>query len=105
MRALLADGVRLDLVSRRKAAGRREVGTYFSNHESAGDRCRVPGWLDGREVLWVLPREQASAPRYFVELTWTNGRVATIRDFRHGRYIAKETKIELVQAARDTLPI
>ena len=46
VRALLADGVKLDPVSRRKAAGRREVGTYFSNCESAGDWWLTPGWLD-----------------------------------------------------------
>jgi len=33
---MLADDVRLDLVSQRKAAGRREVGNYFTNYDRAG---------------------------------------------------------------------
>ena len=38
VRGLLAEDVRLDLVAHRKAAGRREVGTYFTNYE------RIGGW-------------------------------------------------------------
>src|SRR5689334_22229072 len=53
VRALLADDVRLDLVSRRKSGGRRDVARYFGNY------ARTPGWrvaparFDGREVLAV----------------------------------------------------
>ena len=34
---MLADDVRLDLVSRRKASGRREVGVYLNNYDRAVD--------------------------------------------------------------------
>ena len=37
VRAMLADDVRLDLVSRRKAAGRREVSLYFGNYGRVSD--------------------------------------------------------------------
>ena len=95
VRALLADDVRLDLVSRRKAAGRREVGVYFGNYERAPDWHLAPAWLDGREVLAVLPAAQAGRPSYFIELSWRAGRIAAIRDFRYVRYIAQEAGIEL----------
>jgi RNA polymerase sigma-70 factor (ECF subfamily) len=97
VRALLADDVRLDLVSRHKAAGRRAVGIYFSNYERLGDWRLLPAWLEGREILAVVgPGETAAAaPRYFVELQWEGEQVKLIRDFRHVRYIAREAAIEL----------
>ena len=95
VRNLLADDVRLDLVSRRKAAGRREVGLYFSNYDRAADWQVVPARFQGREVLAVLADRQAAAPRYFIELAWHDGRVASIRDFRYVAYIAQEGSFEL----------
>ena len=92
VRALLADDVRLDLVSRRRLAGREQVGVYFGNYERAGDWRLVPGWLDRREVLAVSTAAQAT--RYFIELSWSDGRVATIRDLRYVRYIADEAVFE-----------
>jgi RNA polymerase sigma-70 factor (ECF subfamily) len=95
VRALLADDVRLDLVSRRKAAGRREVGTYLGNYQrTPGWRVR-PAWFDGREVLAVLTEAEAERPAYFVELAWTEGHVVTIRDFRYVPYIAQEGAFEM----------
>ena len=95
VRSMLADDVRLDLVSQRKAAGRREVGTYFSNYDRAADWHLTPAWLDGREVLAVLPDESSKAPRYFIELGWQAGRVIAIRDFRYVPYIAQDTVFDL----------
>ena len=95
VRSLLADDVRLDLVSRRKAAGRREVGMYFSNYSRAADWHMVPARFQGREVLAVLADPQAPAPRYFIELAWHDGQVASIRDFRYVAYIAQEGSFEL----------
>ncbi len=98
IRSLLADDVRLDLVSQRKAAGRREVGTYFSNYDRAGDWRLVPGWFDGREVLAVTGAA-GSAPRYFIELAWRDGHVAAIRDFRYVPYIAQEGAFDLEETS------
>ena len=89
VRGLLAEDVRLDLVAQRKAAGRREVGTYFANYERIGGWQLQPGWFEGREVLAV--RAAAGAPpRYFVELGWRDGQVISIRDFRYVPYIAQD---------------
>ena len=90
VRALLADDVRLDLVSRRKAAGRRDVGVYFTNYQGARDWRLAPGWLDGREVLGVMRDPQSTRPDYFIELSWRDERVVAIRDFRYVPYIARE---------------
>jgi RNA polymerase sigma factor (sigma-70 family) len=94
VRAMLADDVRLDLVSRRKSAGRRDVGTYFANYERASDSHLAPAWLNGREVLAVWPEPCATLPRYFVELSWREGRVVGIRDFRYVPYIAQDAVFE-----------
>ena len=96
VRGMLADDVKLDLVSRRKAAGRREVGVYFSNYDSARDWHLVPAWLDGREVLAVRLDSHGASPRYFVELSWSGGQIDAIRDFRYVPYIAQEDPIECV---------
>ena len=98
VRAMLVDDVKLDLVSRWKAAGRREVSTYFTNYDSVTDWHLVPGWLDSREVLAVLREPRAARPAYFIELRLVDDdRVAVIRDFRHVPYIAYEAEIEFLR--------
>ena len=97
VRAMLVDDVKLDLVSRWKATGRRQVSTYFTNYDSVTDWHLVPGWLDSREVLAVLREPRAARPAYFIELRLVDdGRVAAIRDFRYVPYIAYEAEIEFV---------
>jgi RNA polymerase sigma-70 factor, ECF subfamily len=98
VRAMLVDDVKLELVSRWKAAGRREVSTYFTNYDSVTDWHLVPGWLDSREVLVVLREPRAARPAYFIELKLVDDdRVAVIRDFRHVPYIAYEAEIEFLR--------
>jgi len=87
--------VKLDLVSRWKATGRRQVSTYFTNYDSVTDWHLVPGWLDSREILAVLREPRVPRPTYFIELRLVDdGRVAAIRDFRYVPYIAYEAEIE-----------
>jgi hypothetical protein len=90
VRAMLADDVRLDLVSRRKAAGRREVGVYFNNYSRAADWHLRPAWLDNQEVLAVFRRPDDDQAGYFIELGWLDGSVTSIRDFRYVPYISQE---------------
>jgi RNA polymerase sigma factor (sigma-70 family) len=95
VRAMLVDDVKLDLVSRWKTAGRRQVSTYFTNYDSVSDWHLVPGWLDSREVLAVLREPSAARPAYFIELSLADDdRVTAIRDFRHVPYIADEAQFE-----------
>jgi RNA polymerase sigma-70 factor, ECF subfamily len=96
VRAMLADDVKLDLVTRWKVAGRRQVGTvYVTNYGASSDWHLVPGWLDGREVLAVFRDRRDARPAYFIKLTVVEGRVAAIQDFRYVPYIGHEAAIEL----------
>jgi RNA polymerase sigma factor (sigma-70 family) len=95
VRALLADDVKLDLVSRARRAGRREVSEYFTRYGEARDWHLVPAWLDGREVLAVFHDARDERPAYFVELTFSDGRIVFIRDFRYVPYIAREAAFAL----------
>jgi Sigma-70, region 4 len=104
VRALLADDVGLDLVSQRKSAGRRDVGLYFSNYEHAAAVQLAPAWLDGSEVLAVLPETAANQPSYFIELGWREGRGDLIRDFRYVPYIAQDATFELPTSSHPRSP-
>ncbi|SEA20048.1 RNA polymerase sigma factor [Variovorax sp. YR216] len=97
VRAMLADDVRLDLVSRRKAAGRREVSLYFGNYGRVSDWHLVPAHLDGHEVLAVMREPAAARPGYFVELQWRDGLLIAIRDYRYVPYIAREAALVLAR--------
>ena len=77
VRALLADDIRLDLVSQRKASGRREVGAYLGNYNRASDWLLVPAALGGREVLAVLRGAKAATQHYFIVLDWHGAQVTT----------------------------
>ncbi len=94
-RALLADDVRLDVVSRAQRRGRREVGQYVDNYSRHDDWHLCAATLDGREVVAVMRHPDATAPAYFVELTFVDGRVVSIRDFRYVPYIASDARLVL----------
>lgn len=87
VRALLTEDVRLDVVSRARAAGRRDVGRYFTNYERLAPWRLVPAWLDGEEVIAVHPDPAAPEPRYVVRLTLRDGRVSAIQDFHFVPYL------------------
>ena len=94
VRALLAEDVRLDLVSRVQRAGRRDVGEYFTNYSKFDDWHLTPAWLDDREVI-AVSRGPGQPPRYFIELVWRAGAITEIHDFRYVPYIAREAAITI----------
>lgn len=88
IRAMIADDVRLELVSKTRLNGKAEVSRYFGNYSNISDWHLVPGVLEGRPAILVFdPDNRAAGPKYFMLLGWTAGKVATIRDFRHARYV------------------
>jgi RNA polymerase sigma-70 factor (ECF subfamily) len=91
VRALVADDCRLDLVSRSQRRG-KEVGLYFGNYVKANVTLR-PVRLEGELACAVYP-EGASAPAYVILLSFENGRVATIRDYRYVPYIVTEAELD-----------
>jgi len=94
VRALLAEDVRLSLVSRLQRVGGRNVGNYFSNYDRMHDWHLVPAWLDGREVIAVFRQPEDVQSSYFIELTIAQGLVTTIRDFRYVPYIALDADVQ-----------
>ena len=88
IRAMIADDIRLDLVSRTRMRGKAEVSRYFGNYAKVSDWHLVPGLVEGRPAILVFdPGARDAGPKYFILLNWSAGQVAAIRDFRHAAYI------------------
>jgi RNA polymerase sigma factor (sigma-70 family) len=94
VRAMLAEDVQLDLVSRAQRAG-RAVGSYMSNYDRVSDWRLAPAWLEGREVIAVFRAPGDAQPGYFIELTVKNGKVRFIRDFRYVPYVMQDAMVVL----------
>ena len=92
VRALLAEDVRLDLVSRAQRSGRGEVSSYFSNYSKFSDWHLAQGSVDGQEVVLVYRGPNRARPDYFVELGFDGAaeQIVRIRDFRYVRYILED---------------
>jgi RNA polymerase sigma-70 factor, ECF subfamily len=88
IRAMIADDIRLDLVSKTRMRGKAEVSRYFGNYSGVGDWHLVPGLVEGRPAILVFdPNAADGPPKYFMLLGWDGDKVATIRDFRYASYI------------------
>ena len=85
LRDMLAEDVQVELVTKTRLKGRAEVGgRYFGNYSRADDWHLAPGFIDRRPAIIARdPHDPARRPAYFILLRWTDGQVATIRDFRH----------------------
>ena len=94
IRAILAQDVRLDVVSRVQRTGSREVGGYFTNYDKLAAFRVAPGWLDGNAVLLVFDVDEAM-PSTFIDVRFAADRVVSIRDFRHVPYITRDAAFEL----------
>jgi RNA polymerase sigma-70 factor (ECF subfamily) len=88
IRAMIADDVRLELVNKTRLSGKTEVSRYFGNYSGVADWHLVPGLVEGRPAILVFdPDQPGAAPKYFMLLQWSGGKVADIRDFRHAPYV------------------
>jgi RNA polymerase sigma-70 factor, ECF subfamily len=100
IRKMLADDVRLDLVSHRPLQGRGEVGRYFHNYAQVEDWHLVAGFVDGHPAMLVFdPRHPSNLPAYFVLLEWSGDGLAKIRDFRYARYATEGADYAVLQDA------
>src|SRR5260221_1817089 len=87
VREMLAADVRLELVTRTRLNGKREVEGYFTNYSSVSDWLLAPGAVDGRAAALVRdPRDASSPITFFVLLEWSESGLLHIRDFRYARY-------------------
>jgi RNA polymerase sigma-70 factor (ECF subfamily) len=94
VRELLAEDVRLELVTRRRLNGRGEVSPYFTNYAAIRDWRLVAGTVDGRPAALVhLADGMADRPDYFVLLEWSEGQLIGIRDFYYARYAAEDADL------------
>jgi RNA polymerase sigma-70 factor (ECF subfamily) len=94
VRDMLAEDVRLELVSKTRMRGRREVERYFGNYASVHDWRLVSGLVDRRPALIARnPHDPSGKPAYFILLQWVNQRIAVIRDFRHARYAIEAAEV------------
>jgi RNA polymerase sigma-70 factor (ECF subfamily) len=93
VRAMLAEDVRLDLVSRSRRTGRRDVSNYFTNYDRVRDWHLVPAWLDGREVIGVFRDRNDARPDYFIELEMRGAEIVEIKDFRYVPYIVVDARM------------
>lgn len=87
LRDLLAADVRLDLPQKIRLEGKTDVSVYFVRYSTADILWRAePVIADGRPAL-LLTDSVDAANRSVVFLGWSDGRISTIRDFLHARYI------------------
>jgi RNA polymerase sigma factor (sigma-70 family) len=94
VRAMLAEDVQLDLVSRAQRAG-RAVGDYMSNYDRFHDWRLAPAWLEGREVIAVFRAPGDTRPGYFIELGLEGEKIRSIRDFRYVPYVMQDAAVVL----------
>jgi len=90
LRDMLAEDVRLDLVARHRLQGRGQVGHYFGNYEAFGNISVRPTNVEGHSAILVTPQagDGAAMQPYVVVFEWSqDGKLASIRDFRYGRYV------------------
>ncbi|HLZ99872.1 MAG TPA: sigma-70 family RNA polymerase sigma factor [Steroidobacteraceae bacterium] len=94
VRAMLAEDVQLDLVSRAQRAG-RAVGNYMTSYDSCRDWRLAPAWLEGREVIAVFRAPGDARPDYFIELGFGRDKIRSIRDFRYVPYVMQGAAVVL----------
>lgn len=88
IRAMISDDVRLDLVNKTRMNGKAEVSRYFGNYSGIADWHLVAGLVEGHPAILVFdPNQPGSAPKYFMLLKFSAGKVTDIRDFRHASYV------------------
>jgi RNA polymerase sigma-70 factor, ECF subfamily len=92
VRALLAEDVQLDVISRAQRTG-RGVSDYFTNYARIRGWSLAPGWLEGREVVAVFRAAGDEQPGYFIDLTVADGKIRFIRDFYYVPYILQDAQI------------
>ena len=94
IRDMLADDVRLDLITRLRVSGRAEVGKYFHNYARVDDWQLASGLVDRHPAILVHdPDDAARRPTYFILLEWAGDSLVRIRDFRYARYVLDGAEI------------
>ncbi|GJI91268.1 sigma-70 family RNA polymerase sigma factor [Duganella hordei] len=97
VRAMLADDVRLELVTKLRRNGKSEVGEYFGAYAIAVQWAFSPAVVDGRAAMLVFDRNVSlDTPAYFVALEFAGDHVVGIRDFLYARYAMDGVEIQAI---------
>lgn len=95
LRDLLSEEVRLDLVSRTRLTGRKDVSIYFTRYAEAPSCSLAVGWAEHRPVLLVTdPTLAAARVAYVILLDWVDDRIVAIRDFRFAPYVMESLNVQ-----------
>ncbi|CCE07020.1 putative RNA polymerase sigma subunit [Bradyrhizobium sp. STM 3843] len=100
LRALLADDVRLHQSKHPIRVGSADVGLFFSIYARMDGVWLTPAWLEDREVIAVFENRGDAKPNYIMWLTWRDGRISFIRDYRYVRYVVADAELVLADAVR-----
>src|SRR5262245_39026343 len=87
VREMLAEDVRLEVVSRVRVDGKKSVVPYFSNYAARPHLRFIAGFVDGSPAMLVYDADDPDQRiKHFVLLAWDGERVVGIRDFFSARY-------------------
>lgn len=82
IRAVLADGVKLDLVNRLRLEGRKDVDRYFTRYGEETKWRFALGAVEGRPAMLVFEAAgRMEKPAHFVLIDWRGEEIVAIRDF------------------------
>jgi RNA polymerase sigma-70 factor (ECF subfamily) len=99
VRAMLAEDVELDLVSRLRRRGKSGVGEYLGRYAAVKQWAFAAGTIEGRPAMLVYDRKVSlHTPAYFVALELENGRVTGIRDFLFARYAMESAELRRIES-------
>ncbi|WP_316170362.1 sigma-70 family RNA polymerase sigma factor [Bradyrhizobium sp. SZCCHNRI1058] len=96
LRALLAQDVKLHQSTHPVRVGPADVGMFFSIYAGMDGVWLAPAWLEGREVIAVFERQGDPRPSYVMWLSWRDGKISFIRDYRYVRYVIADAELALV---------
>jgi RNA polymerase sigma-70 factor (ECF subfamily) len=91
LREMLADDVRLDMVSRAQERGAERVGGYFTRYAAMADCTLRVGGVEGRAALPGAdgPADQTG---FFILIDWDGERIQGIKDYRYARWVLAEAR-------------
>jgi len=95
LRALLADDVRLSQSTHPVRIGAADVGMFFGIYARIDSVWLAPAWLEGREVIAVFENRGDAKPSYIMWLSWRDGKISFIRDYRYVRYVVADAELVL----------
>lgn len=103
VRALLAEGARLDVVGRVEGPF---GDTYFTNYARLAHEWRLGlARVDGAEALVHYKKNgEAWVPHAIVRVDVAGGRVTRVRDYVHVDYLLRHARVDDVDESDDVLP-